>query len=122
MADRILFIGWGAPVAGREARAVEVFNDALGICGRMQQEGRIEGFEVRLFEPNAELGGYIEMRGTAEQITAARDDDAFRRNTVDAQLAVTGMRHIEGVAENGVAEEMARYVAAVGAVPQMAQA
>lgn len=120
MADRILFIGWGAPVVGREARAVEVFNEALGICGRMAQDGRIEGFQVRLFEPNAELGGFIELSGTAEQITAAREDPDFRRNTMDASLCVDGLRHIEGVCDDGVATEMAMYIEAMGAVPQMA--
>ncbi len=48
MADRILFISWGAPVAGREERGLEVFNDAVGLYGRMQQEGRIESFDVVL--------------------------------------------------------------------------
>ena len=120
MADRVLFIGWGAPMPGREARALDVFNEALGICGRMAADGRIEGFQVRLFEPNAELGGFIELQGTAEQITAAREDAEFQRNTVDAQLCVEGLRHIEGVADNGIAEQMAMYTEAVGSVPQMA--
>jgi len=42
MADRILFIGWGATVRGREERGLEVFNQAVGFYGRCQQEGRIE--------------------------------------------------------------------------------
>jgi hypothetical protein len=41
MADRMLFIGWGAPVRGLEERGLEVFNDAIGLLGRMQQDGRI---------------------------------------------------------------------------------
>ena len=46
MADRMLLIAWGAPVRGLESRAIEVFNEALGILGRMQQDGRIEGFDA----------------------------------------------------------------------------
>ena len=46
MADRMLFIGWGTPVRGREERGLEVFNEALGLLGRMEQDGRIEGFDV----------------------------------------------------------------------------
>ena len=48
MADRILFITWKAPVRGLEERAVESFNEAIGLYGRMQQEGRIESFDVAL--------------------------------------------------------------------------
>jgi hypothetical protein len=119
MADRMLFIGWGAPVRGREERAVEVFNEALGILGRMQQDGRLESFDVALLEPNAELGGFISAHGTAAQIAALRDDDEFRRNTIDASLTVEGMRHVEGFTNEGVAREMALYTEAVGRVPQL---
>ena len=34
MAERSLFIGFGTPVRGREARAVEVFNEFMGMLGR----------------------------------------------------------------------------------------
>lgn len=118
MADRVLFIGWTTPVRGREERAVEVFNDALGICGRMQQDGRIEGFDVVLLTPNDGLGGYIEMHGTAEQLAAVREDEEFRRNTIDANLSVEGIRHIDGFANEAVARQMAMYQEALAKVPQ----
>jgi hypothetical protein len=120
MADRVLFIGWGTPVRGLEARGLEVFNEALGLLGRMQQDGRIEGFDVVLLEPNGGLNGYVTVKGTAEQITAVRADDDFRRNTIDAALIVDDLRHIEGFTNEGVATEMAQYQAAIERVPQRA--
>jgi hypothetical protein len=42
MSDRTLFIGWGTSVRGSEGRGLEVFNEALGLLGRIQQEGRID--------------------------------------------------------------------------------
>jgi hypothetical protein len=120
MADRVLFIGWQAPVRGREERSLEVFNDAMGICGRMQQDGRIEKFDVVLLGPNGQLGGYIELHGTTEQLSAVRVDAEFQRNTIDAALCVEGLRHLEGYANEGVARQMAMYQEAVGKVPQMA--
>ena len=36
MADAGLFIGWGAPVRGREAKGLEVFTEALAYYGRLQ--------------------------------------------------------------------------------------
>ncbi|MGZ4217195.1 MAG: hypothetical protein ACXVH1_15185 [Solirubrobacteraceae bacterium] len=90
----------------------------MGLLGRMQQDGRVESFEVSLLEPNSDLGGFVLVRGTADQITAVRADEEFRRNTVDASLSVDGIRHIEGVANEGVAQQMAMYQEAVAGVPQ----
>ena len=120
MADRVLFIGWGTPVRGLEGRGLEVFNEALGLLGRMQQDGQIEGFNVVLLEPNGDLNGYIQVEGTAEQIAALRGNDEFQRNTADAALIVDELRHIEGYANEGVASQMAIYTEAIGRVPQRA--
>jgi hypothetical protein len=120
MADRMLFIGWGAPARGSEERAIEVFNETLGILGRRQQEGQIEGFDVCLLEPNLDLGGYITIRGSAEQIAALRAEEEFQRSTVHAQLSVDNIRHIEGYTDEGIARQMALYQEAVAATPQRA--
>ena len=72
MADRMLFVGWGESVRGAEERGIEVFNEALGLLGRMQQDGRIEKFDVALLAPNSELAGFISVQGTAAQISALR--------------------------------------------------
>jgi hypothetical protein len=118
MADRALVIGWGAPVRGAEERGLEVFNEALGLLGRMQQDGRIDSFDVVLFEPNTNINGFILVRGSAEQINALRADDEFRRNTVQAQLIVDGLRHNNGYTNEGVAEAMAFYQEAIAKTPQ----
>ena len=120
MADRMLFIAWGAPVRGREERGLEVFNEAVGLYGRMQQEGRIERFDVALLQPNAELNGYITLHGSAEQLSAVREDAEFQRMTIAASLIVEGLRQIDGVANEGVAEQITMYQEAVAKVPQMA--
>src|ERR1043165_10240033 len=52
MADRAVFIGFGQPVRGREERAVDVFNEFVGMCGRMQTDGRIEDMDVTLLDPH----------------------------------------------------------------------
>ena len=120
MADRALFVGWREPARGLEERALGVFNEAMGILGRKQQEGQIESFDVVLLEPNGELDGYITVQGSAEQITALRADPEFQRNTVDATLSVNGIRHIEGYTNEGVATQMAMYQEAISKVPQRA--
>lgn len=120
MADRVLFVGWGTPVRGLEERGLEVFNETLGMLGRMQQDGRIESFDVCLFEPNGKLNGFICARGSAEQIEALRSDDEFRRDMVDASLIVDDLHQIQGYANEGIAGEMELYQEAVAKVPQRA--
>ena len=118
MADRMLFLGWGPVVRGREERALEVFDESMGLFGRLQQGGRIEAVDVALLEPHAgALQGYIELRGTAEQMDAVRQDDEFRRLLIDVGLIVDDLRVVGGFTGNGVAEQMDRYRDAVGRLP-----
>ena len=68
MADRVLFISWGSPIPGREERGLEVFNEAIGLHGRLQQDGRTESFDVVLLGANGGgINGYIEVSGLAER-------------------------------------------------------
>ena len=120
MADRVLFISWGQTVRGAEERALEVFNEALGILGRMQQDGRIEKFDVVLLDPNGELDGFMEVHGSTEQLTAIQQDEEFLRNTIDAQLIVDNLRHVMGYANEGVARMVGLYQEAMAKVPQRA--
>jgi hypothetical protein len=120
MADRCLFIGWGSSVPGREERGLEVFNEALGLLGRMQQDGRVEGFDVVLLGANPGLSGYIEIHGSAQQIASVREDEEFQRNTIDASLIVENLNHVEGWTNEGVARQMSMYQEALAKVPQRA--
>ncbi len=120
MADRVLFISWGEPVHGREERGLEVFNEAIGYYGRMQQEGRIESFDVTLLAPNGGLNGYFQLHGSAEQLGAIREDDEFRRILTDATLIVSNMSVADGSTGAGIEREVAMYQEAISKVPQTA--
>lgn len=120
MADRVLFISWGEVVRGREERALEVFNDCLGLYGRMQQEGRIEGLDVVLLEPSSGLGGYIKLEGSAQQLAEVREADDFRRLIADSTLVVDDLRIVPGATHEGIAREVAIYQEAIAKVPQRA--
>jgi hypothetical protein len=120
MADRMMLIAWGTPVRGSEARSLEVFNEALGLLGRMQQDGRIDSFDVSLLAPNDQMGGFIMIRGSADQMNALNADEEFMRNTIDAELCVENLRHIQGWTNEGVAAQMQMYTEAIAKVPQHA--
>ena len=120
MADRVLFISWGENVAGREARGLEVFNEAVGMYGRMQQEGRIESFDVVLLTPNSGIDGYMEIRGSAEQLNALKDSDEYLKAMTDASLIVHDVRVCEGYTGAGIARLMGIFQESIAAVPEPA--
>ena len=119
MADRVLFITWGMTVRGREERALETFNETLGYYGRMQQEGRIEGFDVAFLDPHgAGVDGFFMLKGSAQQMAAIREDQEFRRLMVSVGLIVDDMRVIDGMTGEGIAREMEIYTSEIAKVPQ----
>lgn len=123
MSDRSLFVGFGAPVRGREERAVEVFNAFVGMFGRMQSDGRIEGMDVCLLDPHGgELGGFFLAHGTEEQCAALPYDEEFRRAVVDATLIVENFGVVPATTGEAVGPEMAIYTDAVKKVGHGAHA
>ena len=120
MADRVLLITWGANVAGREERGLEVFNEAMGLYGRMQQEGRIESFDVALLNPGTGMDGYIALHGSPEQLARIRDEEDFRRTLYDAAMIVQDLKMVDGYTNAGIAKEMEMYQEAISRVPQSA--
>jgi hypothetical protein len=120
MADRMMMVTWGTTVTGREEHALEVFNDSLGLYGQLQQDGKIESFDVVLMAPNPLLSGYATLKGSASQMATVRDDAAFRRLCIDATLMVEDFNVIDGFCDEGVADELAMFQEAIGKVPQSA--
>jgi hypothetical protein len=120
MPDRTMVISWGAVVRGREERALDNFNDVVGMFGRMQQEGRVERFDVTLLAPNQGMNGFMQLQGSAEQIEAVREDEEFRRLIVAAALIVDDLAITEGYVNDGVASQLALFRDAVAKVPQAA--
>jgi hypothetical protein len=89
MADFGLFIGFGAPVRGRERQAIEGFNAVFEYNSRLQQEGDIESFETVLLEPHGgELGGFVLLRGDQDQLARVRTSEEFQRLVTRALLTV----------------------------------
>ena len=114
MADRALFIGFGQPVRGREERAVEVFNEFVGMSGRMQSDGRIESMDVTLLDPHGgDLGGFFMLHGSEAQCSALSMDEEFRRACIDANLIVENFGVVPAATGEAVGTEMAMYIEAV---------
>jgi hypothetical protein len=89
MADSALFIGFGAPVRGRERQAIKVFTEATEYYSRLQKQGEIESFEPFFLEPHGgELGGFFLVHGDQDKLTKVRGSEEFERQVTRAQLIV----------------------------------
>ncbi len=89
MADYGLFLGFGAPVRGRERQAIKVFNEVFEYYSRLQQEGEIESFEPVLLEPHGgELSGFFLLRGDRDKIARVRSSEEFERFIARGELIV----------------------------------
>jgi hypothetical protein len=114
MAEMGLFTGWGSPVRGREAKSLEVFNEALAYWGRKQEEGAIESFEVVLLEPHGgDLAGFLLARGSRAQIDALRAEDEFQQLTVRAGLIVERFGVVEAALGDTLGQQITRFQEAV---------
>lgn len=118
MANRALFLSWGPIVRGRERRALEVFNEAVSYYGTLQQEGRIERFDVVLLTPHPGLEGFACLYGSHEQIDALREDDRFQRLQVDAELIVDHLGIAEGFTGEGIGHQVQLLQQAIEHLPQ----
>jgi hypothetical protein len=110
MADAGLFIGWGEVVRGREDRALDVFNETIEYYGQAQSDGRIESFEVALLEPHGgELQGYVQLRGSEDQIDAIRRDDDFLHLMTKASFLVDDLGIIRAYIGEGLGRAISIY-------------
>jgi hypothetical protein len=120
MADRVVFISWGQVVRGREERAMENFNETIGLYGKMQQDGRMESFDVVLLNPSTGMDGYLALHGSADQLNALKESDDFQRQLASATLIVDDLKLVDGWTGAGVAKQMEIFQEAISKVPQAA--
>ena len=114
MPDYGIFVGFGTPVRGREAKSLEVFNEALQWYAQLEQEGTIESFEAVFLEPHGgDLGGFILLRGDREKLSKLRSSAEFERQTTRANLVVDGIGTIGATLGDGIGEAMGMFQDAI---------
>jgi hypothetical protein len=110
MAEAGIFIGWGANVAGREEKGLTVFNESVQYWGQLQQDGKIESFEVVLLTPHGgDLDGFALLRGSRDQVGALLMDDEFERQTTRATLIVQNVGVVPAVLGEGLGRSIDVY-------------
>ena len=115
MAEAALFIGFGAAARGREKEALEIFNKSVQYWGRLQQEGKIDRFDVAILAPHgSDLGGFALLRGTAQQIDSVQREEEWQRLVAAVQLRVDGLGLVDALVDEELAKQLGYYQDAVG--------
>ncbi|MER3408646.1 MAG: hypothetical protein C4305_00615 [Thermoleophilia bacterium] len=115
MADFGLFIGFGQPVRGREAKAAQVFNEAVELWARWQQKGTIESFEAVFLEPHGgDLGGFFLLWGERDALALARVSDELSALATRAQLIVDGFGIVGATGGERIGAQMQLFLQSAG--------
>jgi hypothetical protein len=110
MAEAALCTVWGEPIPGREKEALNVYNEAMQYWAGLQQEGKIERFDVTVLGfPDGDLAGLLVVRGTAEQIDSVRRSKECRQQVARGQLVASHVRVARAYVDEGLAQFVGWY-------------
>ncbi len=110
MAGEALFIGWGAVVRGREKQALAVFQESIEYYGKLQQEGRIESFDVLLLGPHGgDLSGFVVLRGDRKALGEVRFSEDFERLIARASAIIDSLGVIPAYGADALAQQMGLF-------------
>ena len=107
MAGEALFIGWGAVVRGREKRALQGFQESMAYYGKLQQDGRIESFDVFLLSPHGgDLNGFVILRGDRKALADIRFSDEFERLLARASAIIDSPGVVPAYSGDALAQQV----------------
>jgi hypothetical protein len=110
MAEAGFWVAWGLPTQGRERQALDLLNETRGYLERLAHGGRIERFDIAILKPQTtELGGFILIQGTQEQIDSLRRDDDFQVWVNRVQLVADRVGMVDAWVGEGLTEATNLY-------------
>ncbi|GAB7068158.1 hypothetical protein H7J06_18140 [Mycobacterium hodleri] len=111
MSEAGVWVAWGIPARGREGQALALLKSSLtGYLEQLSTEGRIERYDAAVLKPQStELGGFILIQGTHDQIDALRTDQGFQTWVTQIQLVADKVGIVDAWVGGGLAEAFALY-------------
>jgi hypothetical protein len=110
MSETGFWVAWGLPTQGREKQALDLLTESRGYLDRLAQDGQIERFDLAILKPQTtELGGFVLIQGTHEQIDALRRDDDFQVWINRVQLVAGRVGVVDAWVGEGIAEATDLY-------------
>lgn len=111
MAEAGLWIAWGIPTRGREVQALDHFRESLeGYGTQLLRDEKIERYDVAILRPqNIELGGFVLVQGSKEQIDALRRNEDFQQFVNHIQLVADRVGMVDAWVNDGLEEAFGLY-------------
>ena len=110
MAEAGFWVVWGLPTTGREREALAALRDSIQYFHNLQRDGRIERSDVAVLRPQStELGGFILLQGSRQQIDALRRDNDFQRWLNHSQLVADKFGVVDAWVNEGLSEAFELY-------------
>jgi hypothetical protein len=110
MAETGFWVAWGLPTQGREKQARDLLIESGAYLDRLAQDGQIERSDIVILRPQTiELGGFVLIQGTQEQIDALRHDDEFQVWVNRVQLVAGRVGIVDAWVGDGIAEASDLY-------------
>jgi hypothetical protein len=111
MADYALFIGWGDPVRGREAKSSSVFGEAVALWTKLQSEGVIESWSAYFLGPHGgDLGGFFLLHGDREKLALASASEEMDGVLERAAMVVERLGVVPALTGAAIESAMGRYL------------
>jgi len=112
MINNALFIGWGAPVRGRELAASKVFGEWVEMLGGLQSKGTITSMTPVFLQPRGgELSGFFLVTGDPNKLAELAQSEELRKATVRAQLIVDNFGVVQAITGEEIKKQMALFTA-----------
>lgn len=105
------WVAWGIPTRGRERQALGLLKQTTtGYLADLVADGRIERFDTAILKPQStELGGFILIQGTKQQVNSLRGDHDFQRWVTQVQLVADRVGIVDVWANEGLADAFDLY-------------
>jgi len=115
MADRVIFMGWKAPIVGREQQAMQLFRKTLEYCNLLQADERIESFDAVLLSAHGgDLNGFFLLKSDAKKLAEIREDDDFIGIAIEAGYCLDGFGTSMGYIGEGLSDVFSRWSIIIG--------
>jgi hypothetical protein len=110
MAESGFWIAWGLPTQGREKHAIDLLEESRGYLEGLAGNGQIARFDIAILRPQSiEMGGFVLIQGTQQQIDTLRHDDEFQVWLNRIQLVADRVGVVDTWVGEGIAEATDLY-------------
>jgi hypothetical protein len=114
MVNNALFIGWGAPVLGREQLASKVFGEWVEMLGTLQTKGTIKSMTPVFLAPRGgELSGFFLLTGDPKTLAELSQSEQFRKGVIRAELVVQNVGVVSALTGDEVGKQMQLWLSQV---------